>query len=198
MFGAHAWMLFDAAPFGPMHRRSGGAGTACLGRTPSVGTRVLSSVSAFEGCSFALRVQQVDSRSGAPRPRRDTSYNDSGNTGREKLPVRSSGDAGLIRRGLSFYIRLDSASCQSRRYPHSHSAIHTRGRPHAHCSALLNVTGATIASRCARHVMPRASAPVPDRIARVEHQHGSAGLTDKRSVSVACTILTNMGHARAA
>eukprot|EP00966_Prymnesium_polylepis_P113827 2630965-Prymnesium_polylepis.1 len=42
-----------------MHRRSGGAGTACLGRTPSVGTRVLSSVSAFGGCSFALRVQHV-------------------------------------------------------------------------------------------------------------------------------------------
>eukprot|EP00966_Prymnesium_polylepis_P098307 2276899-Prymnesium_polylepis.1 len=38
-----------------MHGRSGGAKTACLGRTPSVGTRVLSSVSAFGGCSFALR-----------------------------------------------------------------------------------------------------------------------------------------------
>ena len=52
-FGAHTWMLIDAGPFGPMHRRSGGAGTACLGRTPSVCTRVLSSVSAFGGCSFA-------------------------------------------------------------------------------------------------------------------------------------------------
>eukprot|EP00966_Prymnesium_polylepis_P219850 5085745-Prymnesium_polylepis.1 len=52
-------MLFDAGPLGPMHAHSGTAERMCLDRTPSIGTRVLSSVSAFRGCSFALGVQHV-------------------------------------------------------------------------------------------------------------------------------------------
>eukprot|EP00966_Prymnesium_polylepis_P274390 6339569-Prymnesium_polylepis.1 len=42
-----------------MHGRSGAAGRTCLDRTPSIGTRVLSSVSAFGVCSFALGAQHV-------------------------------------------------------------------------------------------------------------------------------------------
>eukprot|EP00966_Prymnesium_polylepis_P268361 6199951-Prymnesium_polylepis.1 len=41
-----------------MHGRSGAAGRTCLDRTPIIGTRVLSSVSAFGVCSFAPGVQQ--------------------------------------------------------------------------------------------------------------------------------------------
>ena len=58
-FGPHNCMLFDAGPLGPMHGRSGAAGRMCLDRTPSIGTRVLSSVSAFGVCSFALGAQHV-------------------------------------------------------------------------------------------------------------------------------------------
>jgi hypothetical protein len=53
-FRAHACVLFDAGPLAPMHGRSGAAGRTCFDCTPSIGTRVLSSVSAFGGCSFAL------------------------------------------------------------------------------------------------------------------------------------------------
>eukprot|EP00966_Prymnesium_polylepis_P241736 5590122-Prymnesium_polylepis.1 len=50
-------MLFDAGPLGPMHGRSGAARITCLDRAPSIGTRVLSSVSAFGACarSFGSR-----------------------------------------------------------------------------------------------------------------------------------------------
>eukprot|EP00966_Prymnesium_polylepis_P140575 3246895-Prymnesium_polylepis.1 len=44
-----------------MHGRSGAAGRTYLDRTPSIGTRVWSSVSAFGVCSFALGAQHVGS-----------------------------------------------------------------------------------------------------------------------------------------
>ena len=57
--GAHYCVRFDAGPLRPMHGRSGAAGRTCFDCKPSVGTCVLSSVSAFGGCSFALGVQHV-------------------------------------------------------------------------------------------------------------------------------------------
>eukprot|EP00966_Prymnesium_polylepis_P286421 6616470-Prymnesium_polylepis.1 len=42
-----------------MHAHSGTERITCLDRTPSIGTRVLSSVSAVRGCSFALGVHHV-------------------------------------------------------------------------------------------------------------------------------------------
>ena len=58
-FGAHDCVLFDAGPLRPMHGRSGAAGRTCFDCKLSVGTCVLSSVSAFGGCSFALGAQHV-------------------------------------------------------------------------------------------------------------------------------------------
>eukprot|EP00966_Prymnesium_polylepis_P009384 216127-Prymnesium_polylepis.1 len=63
-FGEHDCVLFDAAPLRPMHGRSGAAGRTCFDGKPSVGTCVLSSVSAFGGYSFGSRWACNTSRPG--------------------------------------------------------------------------------------------------------------------------------------